>query len=369
MRRINMRAIGIGAAVDCVGSFLLLSVVFGVLAGAWLVAQGREVGEQAIQDLFDPSDPLGGLWVVVGSYLSVLGGYVAARIANHAEILHAGLAGALSAVVLTMLDTTTITASWVSIMLSVLTVPLAMLGGYARTIDAEAPAGGDARRRIVGAGLARPYAACARIFAFQSAEEPGPTRDRAELVALLRRPREFFQRFARRRLVWGPAVAGFYLAGLSERGTTAAPLEHGALLGSVAGVLTGAVMAGSFLVLSSGVVWMHLGSRMVGGKSPVARTVQAVGYAWFWPGLFATLFVVPLDRAAQALAPSWTVVSWASGGLQFGVGAWFVLNEIIAVRHLNGFSRLRTTVLVLWPVVGIGVVLGATYVVRALIGR
>jgi hypothetical protein len=92
-RRFRWKAVVLGAATDLVGSAVagvVLLVLFSVLSAA------GEGGTEAVLDRLRQSWPFLLISMVVGGGFTVLGGYVAGRVARHSFLKHALAAGGLS---------------------------------------------------------------------------------------------------------------------------------------------------------------------------------------------------------------------------------------------------------------------------------
>lgn len=92
-RRFRWKAVLIGAAVDLACSTIagiVLVVVFSLMAGP------AEGSAEEVLELLGQSWPFLMTSMIVGGGFTVLGGYVAARIAGHSFLKHALAAGALS---------------------------------------------------------------------------------------------------------------------------------------------------------------------------------------------------------------------------------------------------------------------------------
>jgi hypothetical protein len=128
-RRFRWKAVLLGAATDLVGSIIagvVLLFVFSMLA-----ASGEGGAEQVL-------DRLGQSWafllvsMVVGGGFTVLGGYVAGRIARHSFLKHALAAGGLSLAlgILLFRSDDGPYAGIIAILGYGLHLPLALLGGW-----------------------------------------------------------------------------------------------------------------------------------------------------------------------------------------------------------------------------------------------
>ena len=136
-RRFRWKAVLLGAATDLVGSALagvVLLVVFTVL-----IAPGEGGAEEALERLRQ-SWPFLLMSMVVGGGFTLLGGYVAGRVARHSFFKHALAAGGLSlALGILVFGSDDGPYSGIIAILGIgLHLPLALLGGWL------------ARRRLFG---------------------------------------------------------------------------------------------------------------------------------------------------------------------------------------------------------------------------
>ena len=128
-RRFRWKAVLIGAAVDLACSTaggIVLVVVFSVMAGP-----GEGSAEEVLERL-GQSWPFLMTSMIVGGGFTVLGGYVAARIARHSFLKHALAAGALSlaAGILLFHSDEGPYSGIISFLGYGLHLPLALLGGW-----------------------------------------------------------------------------------------------------------------------------------------------------------------------------------------------------------------------------------------------
>jgi hypothetical protein len=123
--RLNFLAIGIGLAVDIVGTSIASVLLF--------AAAGIDPGDAAaVERLRDSTQ-----WLLaglpVGLLFTRLGGYVAAALAPGAELNHAFLVGIASAITGALSSLAAPPPPlWFLIVALVLTVPAGMAGGYIR---------------------------------------------------------------------------------------------------------------------------------------------------------------------------------------------------------------------------------------------
>lgn len=120
--RLNFLAIGIGLAVDIVGTAIASVFLF--------AAAGIDPGDATAVERLRESMPwlLAGL--PVGLFFTVLGGYVAAFLARGAELNHAFLVGIASAITGALSSIAAPPPLWFLLVALALTVPAAMAGGY-----------------------------------------------------------------------------------------------------------------------------------------------------------------------------------------------------------------------------------------------
>lgn len=128
-RRFRWKAILLGSATDLVGSAIAgvaLVVVFSVLGGS------GEGGAEAALERLGQSWPFLLISMVVGGGFTVLGGYVAGRIARHSFLKHALAAGGLSLAlgILLFRSDDGPYSGIVAILGYGLHLPLALLGGW-----------------------------------------------------------------------------------------------------------------------------------------------------------------------------------------------------------------------------------------------
>ncbi len=127
-RRFRWKAVLLGAATDLVGSAIagiLLVVAFTVLASS-------EGGAEQTLERLGQSWPFLLISMVVGGGFTVLGGYVAGRVARHSFLKHALAAGGLSLAlgILLFRSDDGPYAGIVAILGYGLHLPLALLGGW-----------------------------------------------------------------------------------------------------------------------------------------------------------------------------------------------------------------------------------------------
>ena len=93
-----VKAVVLGALVDLGGS-ILASIVFFMLYGIYLGVSGAPAEDLQATMGGMTGSPMGIMMNIVGCLFSVLGGYVCARIARHAEYRLGGIVAAISVVI------------------------------------------------------------------------------------------------------------------------------------------------------------------------------------------------------------------------------------------------------------------------------
>lgn len=131
MQRFNIRAVFVGSllmlAVDILSSILL----FSVFGGDALTAGATQDEITAVAKIVEQND--GYLWagVLLGTFSTVMGGYIAARMAKHLPLFNAfavGVVGITAAVLLA--DGSSESPAWFSFFGYISTLPAAILGGW-----------------------------------------------------------------------------------------------------------------------------------------------------------------------------------------------------------------------------------------------
>lgn len=134
MSQLNVRAVLIGSLVDIGGTFLVGSLLIAAVA----TATGATTPEDLARTL-DGSPTLQLATLAVGLLMTLLGAYVAARLAPEAERLHAFAVGVIS----TLIGFSSVFASpesspfWAQAAGLILTVPAAFAGGEIRRVTAR----------------------------------------------------------------------------------------------------------------------------------------------------------------------------------------------------------------------------------------
>ena len=135
MRRISIEAVLIGAIVDIVSTNILsIPLMVYVVATRHLTALPKEQISKAFLEAMQGDPSLMAMQFLVGGGCSILGGYLAARIAKRDEILNASLSSFLCVGMgLYALLFTTISAPIWKVLLEFVVGPtMAAIGGYIR---------------------------------------------------------------------------------------------------------------------------------------------------------------------------------------------------------------------------------------------
>jgi hypothetical protein len=133
-RRISIKAILLGSLADLVSS-LVVSLGYIVILAAVLMARGATRSElDAVPQRLILLGPI----LIIGWACSVLGGFVAGRVAKRSEVMHGGivgLAGILVGLLVLLLGSRPVL--WDTIASFVGTIPFAMLGGRLAATNRE----------------------------------------------------------------------------------------------------------------------------------------------------------------------------------------------------------------------------------------
>jgi hypothetical protein len=175
------------------------------------------------------------------------------------------------------------------------------------------------------------------------------------LKTLLTKPSIFFEKFNELPPKWIISYCGYFLITFVE---AIGNLVYQDAPASVLSIFIRGFLSsflGAFLnILIFGVLWMALGSKIFGGAASFKAIVQAVGYAFFYPGLFS-LITVPLMLASVGLGGDTTIgiaLTCVVLSLQFALGLWAMVHSAIAIKNLNHFSWAKTLGVIAWfPIV------------------
>ncbi len=124
MKQIKIKAIVLGLLTD-IGGSLLASIIFGTVLVATLVMAGVP-SDEIISRAQGPIVLIPGL--IIGFGFTILGGFVAGRVARQAEVLHGGILGGID--IPFGLVIWSLSPLWLNILSLIATIPMGMVGGY-----------------------------------------------------------------------------------------------------------------------------------------------------------------------------------------------------------------------------------------------
>ena len=181
------------------------------------------------------------------------------------------------------------------------------------------------------------------------------------LRTLLTKPGQFFANFSDLPPKWIIAYIGYYLVTFIEAVGNLADRD---LSVSITTILYRSIFSSLWGAIANlfffGILWMYLGSKIFGGRAPIKDTVQAVGYAFLYPGIIS-LITVPLtllsagygNETSEGLGLICLLLP-----LQLVLGIAALLYSGIAIKQLNGFGWLKTLGVLVWfPLLIIGFVI------------
>ncbi len=176
-------------------------------------------------------------------------------------------------------------------------------------------------------------------------------------TALLNHPGRFFANFSQHKPSWLAAYVGYCL--ITIAGSLGAwSAAGGDPLSALVNGLLRAILDGAFSMVFFGVLWMYFGSRLVMAQASLARTVQAVGYAFLWPGLVGA-WAVLLPLAAPGAAG---VLNFVSLVVRLAAGLWAIALAAIALKSLNNLDWRRTAIAIIWLPLTLAVLAAASIV-------
>lgn len=128
---LEWRAIVLGAVADIVAT-VLASIIFVFILIAVKGEQGQEFSEEALREMLAAPE-IQMAWLLIGLGCSVLGGYIAGRLAKREEVKHGALAGFLSVVLGVLMEMASgvrAASSTDEVTTYLVTVAAGALGGY-----------------------------------------------------------------------------------------------------------------------------------------------------------------------------------------------------------------------------------------------
>jgi hypothetical protein len=200
------------------------------------------------------------------------------------------------------------------------------------------------------------YLAQAAAFFIGGILHQEPALRMTSLLGLLTHPRRFFSAFSRANPSWVAAYLGYFLITLAgSLGALNAASGSAGQGSALLNALLRALLDGGFSMIFFGVVWMYFGSRLVMGRASLARTVQAVGYAFLWPGLVGALALL-LPTAVPGILPGATGLAFVFLAIRLAAGFWALALAAIALKALNGLDWRRTLIAILWLPLALSVI-------------
>jgi peptidoglycan/LPS O-acetylase OafA/YrhL len=150
-RTVNLKAVVIGSLVDLIGGSVAGAVA--LLAFSSVVLRARGVPADQVK-LYYEAIAFKVCGFAFSLSFSVLGGFVAARIAKRRELVHAGATGlvriAVSLLVLAISRDATRLPIWHWVLIYVTVLPAALLGGYLGHLRSRLPTqDGLTNRRLI----------------------------------------------------------------------------------------------------------------------------------------------------------------------------------------------------------------------------
>jgi hypothetical protein len=138
-KRSSIAAVALGFFTD-VGATMIFGVLLAIVGGVGLAAGGADA--QAIDAIVERSAGFQLLGLAGGLVCTALGGYIAARFANHSEYANAfavGLASLVFGEVMLMIQPQDY-PFWLRLLGDALVIPFALVGGHLRALQKRAGA-------------------------------------------------------------------------------------------------------------------------------------------------------------------------------------------------------------------------------------
>jgi len=133
-KRSSLVAVALGFFTD-IGATMIYGIVLGIVSGAGLAAAGADA--PTIDAIVERSAGFQLLGLTGGLVCTALGGYVAARFANHSEYANAfavGLASLVFGEVMLLVQTQDYPL-WLRLLGDALVIPAALVGGHVRMLQ------------------------------------------------------------------------------------------------------------------------------------------------------------------------------------------------------------------------------------------
>jgi nitrate/nitrite transporter NarK len=124
IKKISILAIVIGIIVDMVGT-MIASSIFTVIFVTTNHLDIHKIKELNINNLYIS------LSMIIGFIFSILGGFIAARIAKQSKLMHSAVIGIACELlgVYTILAGNSVLPTWYHVMAFIITIPVSMCGG------------------------------------------------------------------------------------------------------------------------------------------------------------------------------------------------------------------------------------------------
>jgi hypothetical protein len=138
-KRSSLAAVALGFFVD-IGATMIFGIVLAIVGGVGLAAGGAS--PEAIESVVERSPGFQLIGLAGGLACTALGGYIAARFANHSEYANAfavGLASLVFGEVMLLIDPQDYPA-WLRLLGDALVIPAALVGGHLRALQKRAAA-------------------------------------------------------------------------------------------------------------------------------------------------------------------------------------------------------------------------------------
>jgi hypothetical protein len=188
------------------------------------------------------------------------------------------------------------------------------------------------------------------------------------LLSLLRHPQATIRSLIEEENArWLVPIAGFSFVSFAEGyGRIVTALPAWSAIALILLTAAGALAIGSWTWAGIFGGLLHGSSRLLKGREGVSKTIRAVGYAFFWPGLVAALnsiAVISLGYRGTDLP----LLATLPLVLQVCAGLWGVYTVVSALRVRHGFGWGRAVIAYLLPFVALLAVVIAFLVVTGAI--
>ena len=138
MQRFNIRAVFVGSLLMLAVDFLSSILLFSVFGGEALTAGATQDEITAVGKIIEQNDGYLLAGMLLGTFSTVLGGYIAARMAKHLPLFNAfavGVVGIAAAVLLG--GGSSERPEWFSAFGYISTIPAAIVGGWLTRLESK----------------------------------------------------------------------------------------------------------------------------------------------------------------------------------------------------------------------------------------